>query len=36
MDARGLASLALIEGTTRGSMDILAQWTMEADKVIVY
>ena len=36
MDARGLASLPLAEGTIRGSMDLLAQWTLEADKVIVY
>jgi len=36
MDARGLASLPLVEGTVRGSMDLLAEWTMEADKVIVY
>lgn len=36
MDARGLASLPLVEGTVRGSMDLLAQWTMEADKVLVY
>jgi sulfur relay (sulfurtransferase) complex TusBCD TusD component (DsrE family) len=36
MDARGLASLPLVEGTIRGSMDLLAQWTLEADKVIVY
>jgi len=36
MDARGLASLPLIEGTERGSMDLLAQWTMEADKVLIY
>jgi len=36
MDARGLASRPLVEGTMRGSMDLLAEWTMEADKVIVY
>jgi sulfur relay (sulfurtransferase) complex TusBCD TusD component (DsrE family) len=36
MDARGLASLPLVEGTVRGSMEMLAQWTMESDKVIVY
>jgi len=36
MDARGLASLPLVEGTVRGSMDLLAQWTFEVDKVIVY
>ena len=36
MDARGLASLPLVEGTVRGSMDLLAQWTLEVDRVIVY
>jgi len=36
MDARGLASLPLIDGTVRGSMDLLAEWTMEADKVLIY
>jgi len=36
MDARGLASLALVEGAQRGSMDLLSQWTLESEKVIVY
>lgn len=36
MDARGLASLTLVEGVQRGGMDLLAQWTLEADKVMVY
>jgi|GEM_PF-1068782 len=36
MDARGLASVPLVEGTVRGSMDLLAQLTMEADKVVIY
>jgi len=36
MDARGLASLPLIDGAVRGSMDLLAEWTLEADLVIVY
>lgn len=36
MDARGLASVPLVEGTTRASMDVLGEWTMEADHVIVY
>ncbi len=36
MDARGMASLPLVEGTQRGSMDLLAQWTLAADKVMVY
>lgn len=36
MDARGLASLPLVEGAQRGSMDLLSEWTLAADKVIVY
>jgi sulfur relay (sulfurtransferase) complex TusBCD TusD component (DsrE family) len=36
MDARGLASLPLVEGVERGGMDLLASWTLEADNVIVY
>ncbi len=36
MDARGLASLPLVDGTIRGSMDLLSQWTLEADKVLIY
>ncbi len=36
MDARGLASLPMIDGTVRGSLDLLAEWTMEADKVLIY
>jgi sulfur relay (sulfurtransferase) complex TusBCD TusD component (DsrE family) len=36
MDARGLASLPLVEGAQRGSLDLLARWTLDADKVIVY
>jgi len=36
MDARGLASLPLVAGVERGNMDLLAAWTLQADKVIVY
>jgi len=36
MDARGLASLSLIAGVERGSMNLLAKWTLEVDKVVVY
>lgn len=36
MDARRLASLPLVEGVERGSMDLLASWTLGADKVMVY
>ncbi|HTT09756.1 MAG TPA: DsrE family protein [Burkholderiaceae bacterium] len=36
MDARGLAAERLVEGTHRGSMDELADWTLWADKVMVF
>jgi sulfur relay (sulfurtransferase) complex TusBCD TusD component (DsrE family) len=36
MDARGLASLPLVEGAVRGSVALLAQWTLEVDKVLIY
>jgi hypothetical protein len=36
LDARGLASVPLLEGTTRASMEVLAQWTLEAEKVLIY
>lgn len=36
MDARGLASVPLVEGAVRGSVALLAEWTMEVDKVLVY
>jgi sulfur relay (sulfurtransferase) complex TusBCD TusD component (DsrE family) len=36
MDARGLASLQLVEGAVRGSVPLLAQWTLEVDKVLIY
>jgi sulfur relay (sulfurtransferase) complex TusBCD TusD component (DsrE family) len=36
MDARGLASVPLLEGTVRASIDVLAEWTLAADKVMVY
>jgi uncharacterized protein involved in oxidation of intracellular sulfur len=36
MDARGIAVDVLVSGAERGSMDILAAWTAEADKVIVF
>ena len=35
MDARGLKPEALAEGAHRSSMDELAAWTQEADKVVV-
>ena len=36
MDARGIADADLVEGTRRSSMDELAAWTGEADKVLVF
>jgi uncharacterized protein involved in oxidation of intracellular sulfur len=36
MDARGIGEAELIEGTHRGSMDELTEWTMWADKVITF
>ena len=36
MDARGIEPGDLVPGSTRGTMDILAAWTREADKVLVF
>jgi uncharacterized protein involved in oxidation of intracellular sulfur len=36
MDARGISSEDIVEGAEVGSMSTLAQWTLEADKVINY
>lgn len=36
MDARGLAEGGLVDGARRGSMEQLARWTAEADKVLVF
>lgn len=36
MDARGMAEDRLVEGATRGSMDLLTEWTEAADKVLVF
>ena len=36
MDARGLASLPLVEGVEHGNMDLLAAWTLQAERMIVY
>jgi uncharacterized protein involved in oxidation of intracellular sulfur len=36
MDARGLREAELAAGARRSSMDELTQWTLEADKVIVF
>lgn len=36
MDARGLAESELIEGARRSTLAQLADWTLEADKVLVF
>ena len=36
MDARGIAEEHLVEGARRGSMDLLTEWTEQADKVLVF
>jgi uncharacterized protein involved in oxidation of intracellular sulfur len=36
MDARGIAGNPLVEGAHRSTMDELGQWTLDADKVIVF
>jgi uncharacterized protein involved in oxidation of intracellular sulfur len=36
MDARGIADQDLVDGTCRSSMDELAAWTHQADKVLVF
>ena len=36
MDARGIASEELMEGSHRGTLDELAEWTVWADKVLVF
>lgn len=36
MDARGIGDDDLVEGTRRSTMDELARWTVQADKVLVF
>ncbi len=36
LDARGLADGPFAEGVNRSTMDELTEWTVEADKVIVF
>ncbi len=36
MDARGLALDDLAEGTKRGSLDQLTEWTLWADRILVF
>jgi uncharacterized protein involved in oxidation of intracellular sulfur len=36
MDARGIASDELAEGTRRSTLDELTEWTLWADRVLVF
>ena len=36
MDARGITQAMLVEGATRSTMDELTDWTLAADKVLVF
>lgn len=36
IDARAIAEAELVEGATRGSMEQLASWTADADRVLVF
>ena len=36
MDARGIAETELAEGARRSTLDELTDWTLEADKVLVF
>jgi uncharacterized protein involved in oxidation of intracellular sulfur len=36
MDARGITATMLVEGATRSTMDELTDWTLAADKVLVF
>jgi len=36
MDARGLRDADLVEGTRRSSLDEMTEWTLWADKVLVF
>lgn len=36
MDARGIADDHLIEGAARGTLDLLTEWTLQSDKVLVF
>lgn len=36
IDARGIAAAELVEGSLRGSMQILGDWTVGADRVLAF
>jgi uncharacterized protein involved in oxidation of intracellular sulfur len=36
IDARGISAEELIEGASRGGMDVLTRWSQWADKVVTF
>jgi uncharacterized protein involved in oxidation of intracellular sulfur len=36
MDARGIKDTDLVEGTRRSSLNVMTEWTLWADKVLVF
>jgi uncharacterized protein involved in oxidation of intracellular sulfur len=36
MDARGMGEAEMVEGARRSTLAQLAEWTIEADKVLVF
>jgi uncharacterized protein involved in oxidation of intracellular sulfur len=36
MDARGIGEKDLVEGALRGTLDEVTEWTLRADKVVVF
>ena len=36
MDARGIGDADLVPGAQRGTLDMLTEWSMRADKVLVF
>jgi uncharacterized protein involved in oxidation of intracellular sulfur len=36
LDARGIADGDLVEGATRGTMDVLTEWSAWADKILAF
>jgi uncharacterized protein involved in oxidation of intracellular sulfur len=36
MDARAIGDERLVEGATRSSMEELADWTLEADRIVTF
>ncbi|MCU0412214.1 MAG: DsrE family protein, partial [Bacteroidetes bacterium] len=36
IDARGIAADDLVEGARRGTLDQLTEWTLQADKALVF